>query len=293
MNVNFVSAAELGLERVADVLGRGFSDYLVKLPVSVGFLLNAVRVDGVDLTLSRVVCRDGIPVGVAMIARRGWTSRLAAMALVPEARRQRLGHALVQHLLAEAKARGDRAMVLEVIEQNPPAVSLYEQCGFTRVRRLVGFSRAADDAPGAAAGEDAAALEEVDPRTMAGIVAAHGLADLPWQLAAETLAQLGPPVAAFRRRGAWALLSDPTTKPVVVCGLVIERGAEECLLAELLRTLLARYGDREWRVPAIWPEQFSRTFVDAGFQPTALSQWQMRLDLGQRSGSGGLGAAVA
>ena len=40
-----------------------------------------VRKDGIDLAISRVLFTDDEPVGIALIARRGWTSRLAAMGI--------------------------------------------------------------------------------------------------------------------------------------------------------------------------------------------------------------------
>ena len=100
-----------GLERAAAVLARAFEDYFVRIPFTLEVLLNAARVDSVDLASSRIFLRDGAAVGGALIARRGWTSRLAGMAIVPEARRGGVGRAAVLHLLVEAKARGDRTMV--------------------------------------------------------------------------------------------------------------------------------------------------------------------------------------
>ena len=274
MTIDFVSVSEFGLDASADVLARGFSDYLVKLPASTAMLLQMARMDSVDLAASRVVRRDGVALGAALIARRGWTSRLAGMALVPEARRQQVGRALMTQVLEESKARGDRAMVLEVIEQNEPAVKLYEACGFQRVRRLVGYSLAV---PATAPASGAPAeLEEVDVRTAAAAVTAHGLADLPWQLSGETLAQLGPPTKAFRARGAWIVCTDPAAAQVSVRALVDEQGEHVGpRTAELLRATIARHGGREWRVGAIWPEELGGVFADAGFTRATLSQWQM------------------
>jgi GNAT superfamily N-acetyltransferase len=113
MNLEFPSMADYGLDRAAEVLARAFEDYFVRIPFSVGILLQAARADSVDLALSRVFVRDGIAVGGALIARRGWTTRLAGMAILPEARRTGIGRAAVLQLLGEAKTRGERAMVLE------------------------------------------------------------------------------------------------------------------------------------------------------------------------------------
>ncbi len=203
MNLTYQSVLEFGLESANILCNQGFSDYLVPVQMPVAGLLMMARQDSVDLTLSRVVFGDGQPVGVALIARRGWTSRLAAMAVIPEARAQGVGEACVRRLFAEAKARGDKAMTLEVIEQNPPAVRLYEKCGFRIDRRLVGYV-------GKPKIETSKLeLEEVDIREAARALIAYGPPDLPWQLSGETLAQAGPPGVAYRGDGAYIALSNP------------------------------------------------------------------------------------
>ncbi|HEY0943987.1 MAG TPA: GNAT family N-acetyltransferase [Opitutaceae bacterium] len=281
MKLSFLSLAEYGLERAADVLTRGFADYFVRIPFSAAALLQLARTDSVDLSESRVVLREGAAVGAALIARRGWTSRLAGMSLVPEARRQGVGRATILHLLAEAEARGERAMVLEVIEQNAPAVALYQACGFRSVRRLVGFAHGRETEQ-AVAGVAAERLEEVDLRAMAAVVAAAGVPDLPWQLAAETIAHLTPPSAAFRLADAWVAVSDVAMAEVAIRGLAVAGG--EPLAAPgtaLLRALLAQYPGKRWQMKAIWPEELGGVFAHAGFARTELSQWQMLRRLGK------------
>src|SRR5690348_5198116 len=107
--------------------------------VTADALAARVRAESVDLAASRVVARAGEPVALALVARRGWTSRLAAIGVVRGARRTGAGWFAVGHMLDEARARGDRRVVLEVIETNAPAVRLYERAGFAATRRLVGF----------------------------------------------------------------------------------------------------------------------------------------------------------
>ncbi len=84
----FPAVADFGLDRAAEVLTRAFADYFVNIPFSAASLMQAARADGVDLTASRMIVGDGVAVGAALVARRGWTSRLAGMGVVPEARRQ-------------------------------------------------------------------------------------------------------------------------------------------------------------------------------------------------------------
>lgn len=267
----YPSFLEFGLEPAAQALARGFSDYFVPIASSPAILLGMARTDSVDLNVSRVVLLDGQPVAAALIARRGWTSRLAGMAVVPEARHRGVGRALMAQLLDEAKARGERTMVLEVIEQNAAAVRLYENCGFQKIRRLTGHA----GRPEAPAGT-APALEEIDPRELAAMVIEHGLPDLPWQISPETIAHATPPALAWRLGASAALISNPAADVVGIRALITQRdqrGRGSSLA--LLHALMARYPGKEWRVPAIFPEEMGEAFAAAGLARTPLSQWQM------------------
>jgi ribosomal protein S18 acetylase RimI-like enzyme len=271
MSFAFPSVLDFGLEPAAHVFTRGFSDYFVPIASSPAILLGMARADSVDLTASRVAVRGGQPVAAALIARRGWTSRLAGMAVVPEARKNGVGKALMAQLLAEAKTRGDRAMVLEVIEQNAPAVHLYEGCGFQKIRRLTGHAGRPDN-PAAAV----TALEAIDARELAAMVSEHGLPDLPWQISAETLAQATPPAVAFRFGASAVLLTNPEAAVIGIRALVTrrdQRGRGSSLA--LLRAVMARYPGKEWRASAIFPEEMGDAFTAAGLVRTPLSQWQM------------------
>jgi ribosomal protein S18 acetylase RimI-like enzyme len=271
MAFEFPAVTEFGLERAAAVLTRGFADYYVKIPFTAAGLVQMARTDSIDLTASRVIVCDGAAIGVAMMARRGWTSRLAGMSVVPEARRRGAGRAVMVQLLAEARARGERMMVLEVIEQNEPAVRLYEASGFAKVRRLVGFA-----GPGAADAAAAPVLTEVDLRAMAEVVTREGLPDLPWQLSGETFAHLTPPCVAYRLGGAWVALANVLGSPVSIRGLVTERGRQgQGRALALLRAVMARHPGKEWRMSALWPEELAEVFLQVGLARTPLSQWQM------------------
>jgi ribosomal-protein-alanine N-acetyltransferase len=57
---------------------------------------------------------------------------LLLFAIAPEFRRQGLGHALLSHVIAEAKARGVQRMFLEM-RRNNPAGHLYSAHGFRTV----------------------------------------------------------------------------------------------------------------------------------------------------------------
>ena len=285
MKLEFPSIVDFGLDRAAEVMTGAFADYFVTITANAAVLLDMTRVDSVDLASSCIVVRDGAAVGGALIARRGWTSRLAGMAVIPEARRSGIGRAVMHHLLGEAKARKDRRMVLEVIEQNTAAVELYRAIGFREIRRLIGFagppSDVASDGPSLTNDDIISQLVEVDLREVAQAVTRYGLPDLPWQLSGETVAQLTPPGVAYRLNGAWIALTDPTAPSVTVRALVTDKspsglGRE----AGLLRAVMLKHpGKKEWRFSAVWPEELADVISPIGLPRSPLTQWQMEREV--------------
>jgi ribosomal protein S18 acetylase RimI-like enzyme len=274
MAITYRSVLEHGIEPSTDLLTRGFADYLVPIVLSAAGLLGMVRQDSVDLGESRVIVDGDEPVGVALIARRGWTSRLAAMAIVPEGRSRGVGEACVRHLQGEAAARGERRMVLEVIEQNDRAARLYERCGFRTVRRLVGYEGTPNT------GGASVAPVACDVREVARALMAHGPDDLPWQLSAETLAQVPPPSIGYRTESSFLAISDPTAARVGFRALVTLPDARgQGMATALLRSVVGLYPGREWRASAIWPESTGGPFERLGLTRSRLSQWQMSAEL--------------
>ena len=263
-----------GLQESVDLMNLGFSDYFIHIELTLTMFLNMVRVDGIDLGISRVIDVDGKAAGVALIARRGWTSRLAAMCLAPASRGRGAGRAAMNLLLTEALNRSDRSMVLEVIEHNAPGVRLYESCGFKTRRRLVSYE-------GTFPQSDAAApLQPVDIQEVARWVTTHGLEDLPWQLSGESLVQSGPPSTAWGLDQAYIVLSNPDAEQVAIRSLIVlpeSRGQGQA--GRLVRAVLSNYPNRKWIIPALCPEEVGGIFEKVGFQRGGLSQLQMRVQI--------------
>ena len=278
MHERFEPLDAVELDRAVEALRRGFADYLVPIPVDRRMLLHMLTHDGVDASLSRLVCQGDVAIGCALVARRGWTSRLAGMAIVPEARGKGVGRRTMQTLLAQARERGDRRMVLEVIERNEPALKLYESLGFTRVRRLVSLERPASDASDEAGVAESNPLQEIDIQEVAHAVARHGLPDLPWQLSAESLALSSPPTRAFRLGGAAVVVTDLRANGVAILSLIVEQDTRGTGQAQqLLRALFAAHTGKSWRVPALCPEEAAGQMLAMGFECADLSQLQLAL----------------
>lgn len=264
---------------VADALTRSFEGYLVPVNVSVRAYERRFRGEDLDPFASRVYFEGGSPVGVLLIARRGWTSRVAAMEIALEARGRGFGRRIMNEAIRDAEVRGDRSLVLEVFEQNTPALNLYTALGFRTGRRLVGYWQECDGG----APESPEKLSEIDPLDFARIVAREGESDLPWMLAAETYSATTPPARAYHLENhAYALIGDPEGETFILSGLIVPcSDRRNGWGSRVLRALEASFPDHSsWSIPAIVPECLAEPFLTAsGWQRQSLTQVEMRLDL--------------
>jgi ribosomal protein S18 acetylase RimI-like enzyme len=261
-------------------MARGFENYLVPLRFTPQAYERRFRAENLDPYASRVYLRDGAPVGVMLIARRGWTSRVAAMGLAPEVRGQGLGRRFLQEAIEEAAARGDRAMLLEVLEQNAPAVALYTKLGFQPLRRLFGYK----GQPGS--GEDGSAdvLTEMDPLELGRLAARQGEPDLPWVLQPETLAAATAPARAWHLENrAYALVADPGAEKLALTALVVPRPhRRQGWGSRMVRALAAAFPGRPWSVSPVLPEDLAAGFfTKLGWETWDINQIEMRREIGR------------
>jgi ribosomal protein S18 acetylase RimI-like enzyme len=276
MHLGSVPASNYPLSDLVSILNQGFEDYFIPIQFTNLAFVNMLHKDGIDLSTSRILLADQEPRGIALIARRGAlrACRLAAMGIAKSARGKGAGSWLMKELIADACERGDREMVLEVIEQNEPAVRLYHKYGFKSVRRLIGCTRENAEE------REKHDLQVVDLQEIGQLISQHGLPDLPWQLSGESIVQMNPPAHAYRDGHAYIVISDPEAEDVVIWSLLVEREARgHGLGTEMLRRVIADHGWKTWHVPAICPEEFEKVFERAGFEREELSQWQMKLEL--------------
>lgn len=272
--------AECTASLVADALTRSFEGYVMTFNVSAQEYERRFRPENIDPFASRLYFIETRPVAVILVARRGWTSRIAAMAVAPEVRGRGVGKQIMQEAIREAAARGDRSVLLEVIEHNTPAVNLYTRLGFSQLRRLVGYQRGPGGAPDAAY-----TLSELDPLDFARVVAREGEPGLPWMLAAETLSAMAPPARAYHLdHHAYALIGDPDAEVITLTALVVPRtDRRQGWGTRLMQALYASSADRPWSIPAIVPEELAPAFFRrCGWELQDTTQLEMVLDLSAR-----------
>jgi ribosomal protein S18 acetylase RimI-like enzyme len=280
MTIPFVAAAELTYADLAKLFERTFAGYIVPVRVTPSALEARNRIEGVDLFASQIALHGTAPVALALIARRGRRSRIAAMGVVLEARGAGVGQALLDKVIGDAKVRGDDALVLECIASNERALRLYQRAGFVMTRRLVGW-RAGALVP------EVQPIVEVDPAELGRALARSDHGGLPWQLAPETLAVLTAPMRGWTIDGS-AFATGSVGEHEVSIRAVFTRPERrrEGHAARLVRGLAATFAPRLLAMAPIAPEGLGHELAaHLGAAPHELAQIELALPLA--AGAGG------
>ena len=279
MSFDVIPAHDVPLAEQAEIFTQAFAGYIGgSFAMDAAGLARFILLQGADLCYSRFMrTADGL-VGFGYINRTGNISRLAGMGVVPAARRAGVARALLLHLLEEARARGEQAMMLEVIQQNPAAHALYAREGFRETARLFGWRRSGDLK---VIHETSDTLEEVSLLQAAQMPSALEYPALPWPISRHAIAKSAA-AHAFRSGNAVVQIGDTTATPIRVHSLSCERAAtmDWAALRKTLGAILHRFPRREFYTPAVFPEEFGEeVFQPLGFTREALSQFLMRSDL--------------
>ena len=257
---------------VVNALNDCFQGYLTPVNFTVTGFEQRMRSEHLDPEASKIYTLEDRPVGVILVARRGWNSRIAAMSVAPEFRNQGAGRQMLLDMLEAARERHDRQVLLEVFEQNPNAVKLYRSVGFQIVRRLFGYERP----PSREAFEP---LIEIDPLEFSRIASREAESGLPWMLEAETFAAKVLPNCAFQlEAGAFALVTDTVGENIVLWNLVVSRSARRRGLgARMVRGLVNQFNGKGCVIVQLVPETLAPEFFSGlGFSVMALNQFEMR-----------------
>ncbi len=281
--VRSLPGLEFSPAELAEAMNRGFEGYIVPVHLSPALFDARFRQVHLDLAASRILVASGKPVGLCLISRRGWSSYVAAAGVAPKYRGAGIARELMQECIRESRARGERRMLLEVIDGNEPAVRLYRKLGFVAKRRLVGYAHPGAVAelrkgPGTLPGEP---LVEIDPLEFARETTREGDEGLPWMLAPETLASLAPPTRAFRMGpDARALVLEVPGTGHFLRGILVRRTARRRGLGTaMLRRLSAAHPGAPWKIPPVVPADLAGGFFMArGFHLESIAQLEMELD---------------
>ena len=189
---------------LAAVFAAVYADYYLPLHVDVAAFRAMANWFDFDLGASRVARGEAGDEGIVIVATRGLSAWIGGMGVIPGRRRAGTGARLMRAAFETASAAGAHELWLEVLEQNAPAIALYERLGFRRERALEVWSFTA--APASRTGLSVAPIPVADAREF---LLAHRHAREPWQRADATLDRMleaGPVVEASAVREGSRLL---------------------------------------------------------------------------------------
>lgn len=283
MPTTFIAAAEVVYANLATLFERAFANYLVPIRTSPGAMEARNRIEDVDLFASQIALHGTAQVALALVARRGRRSRIAAMGVIPEARGSGVARELLDKVTGDARARGDDSLVLECIASNERALRLYRRAGFVTTRRLVGW-RAGALAP------EAHPIVEIDPAELGRALARSDDGRLPWQLAPESLAALTAPMRGWTIDGS-AFAAGSVLEHEVSVRAVFTRPERrrEGHAARLVRGLAATFAPLPLAMAPLAPEALGAELAaHLGVVPHELVQVEMAFPLAAgTAGAGG------
>lgn len=268
-------AIEFTPTQLAEAVTECFKGYIQTFILDAEGFERRFRPEGLDTEASIILMDGDSPAAICLIARQGWTCRVAAMAIAPDFRGQGVGKSLMRKVIDEARDRGDHRIVLEVIEQNPPAIGLYESVGLKITRRLVGYRRS--PMPSVAAD-----LKEIDPLTVVRHMFTECDANLPWDFKPETLIGKSPPTLGLTiDERSFALVTNTPGERVIIWSLFTDRAYRNAGCArQLLEAIAARFTGKALVTPVALPDDLApEFFASTGFQVNEISQYEMALDL--------------
>jgi ribosomal protein S18 acetylase RimI-like enzyme len=281
-HVHLNPACEVSLNTLADLFNRSYYNYFVPIHMDAGALSWLLSTLTIDLASSHVMYVGDEPVGFIFISARGLSQRVSAMGVVPGHRGMGYGQKMLKHCIEHASGMGVHRMVLEVIDENAHAISIYRQLGFDISRYLIGYQL---DAGIAEAGSDELP-DEIDPREVAKATVHEGAAGLPWQIASESWFATRPPSRAYTlERSVFAIVSHVTDARARLDAIVVPRTKRRKGWGRrMLEALYRLYPNREWMVNAVVPEDLATEFFQAtGFQRHKIRQYEMVLRLDETS----------
>ena len=245
-----MQASRLPLDQVAALVSTCFGD---PHPMSVETL--AAHADSWDLKLSHseVIRRRGTNLAVGCLGIRGWAGWLAFIGVLPEARGRGWGLEVCRRLVHRARRRRLTRLRLEVRQDNPVALHIYESLGFQTLRSLDIWEHPGPALP----------LE----------------LSTPWRLVPRPLRQLLPAATPWQRH----------PKPWLPCvfnedACIVFGNAESLSMRQLLgpREALERLLDQigpGWRFNNLESDSPLSDLLTSRGGRVTLRQWEMALEL--------------
>jgi ribosomal protein S18 acetylase RimI-like enzyme len=172
---------------IPDILtafNEAFSDYFIKLQLTEETIASKFRSENIDLRLSVGAFDNNRLVGFILhgydVLHGVRTVYNAGTGVVPGFRGKAITKSLYDYCIPLLKTKGINTHLLEVIDNNYPAIKIYEQIGFKKIRTLDAFK-----CQQAISASDSVTIKEIKELTEA--VEAFGSAKPSWQNSMESI----------------------------------------------------------------------------------------------------------
>lgn len=273
--VEYRNAVTYSLEELASGMTHCFEDYVIPVAVTPTSFASMIRVDAIDLASTILAVGGSEIIGMLLVGRRGSTMRIAAMAVAKAHRSLGLGGDLIRMGLTQSKERGERHVVLEVIECNVKARAFYDRNGFQVEHRLIS---------GTCTLESSAGLQQIKEIPLSEMAARPFFSEpgaAAWQMSSASVCQMANPVVAYDFDG-FAAAVVPKDDDRIVCLSLAPSGMDDaCKFRGLLSALGERYPGHVFQAMPCFPEPaFQELFQSVGLESMGISQFQMSRELG-------------
>jgi ribosomal protein S18 acetylase RimI-like enzyme len=270
----FHTALPYSSMQLAHILSHCFENYIVPFVIDGETFSRRFTAEDLSLNDSMIVTHQQHPVAVALIARRGKHSRVAALSIRPEMRGKGLGKALMQRIITAAQTRGDRQLSLEVIEDNQAALALYQQAGLRITRTLSGFH-----AP-LAPYSPSEPLQELDPLALAHRMITENERGLPWLISPESLYKLpGAPRALTLDQQAFAVVIPGAQKCQLRMIYVPPTLRGQGHARRLLQAVQSQFAALALSANVFVPDNAAPFFHHLGWREEPLRQFEMTMNI--------------
>jgi ribosomal protein S18 acetylase RimI-like enzyme len=138
------SLACVDVQTLRNCFNAAFKNYYTSLQLSREQFADKLITEAIDLKLSFGLFDGDELVGFILngidVAGNQKLTYNAASGILPEYRGHKLSYLLYEHSIEQLKKAGISRIILEVIEQNIPAITIYEHFGFSVKRKLNSYT---------------------------------------------------------------------------------------------------------------------------------------------------------
>uniref|UniRef100_UPI0032169E4C GNAT family N-acetyltransferase n=1 Tax=uncultured Draconibacterium sp. TaxID=1573823 RepID=UPI0032169E4C len=137
--MQFTTLENSTISELTDLFNKSFADYFVKIELTPELLQEKINSEDVQLDKSVGIYFNNEPVGFILHAVRDTIAYNAGTGVIPSFRGKNATSKMYDFILPELKKAGISEIVLEVMEQNTPAIKSYRKAGFNKIANLECF----------------------------------------------------------------------------------------------------------------------------------------------------------